>query len=72
MVGDQDDGWANVSFVTGSPGYSQSKGCKTVVVVVVVRDDRMVVASAGPYANHLHLASDSTSSLKFLQAGCSS
>jgi len=33
------------------------------------------VASAGPYANNLHLAPDShinTSSLKFLQAECSS
>jgi len=32
------------------------------------------VASAGPYANYLHLAPDhtSTSSLNFLQAGCSS
>jgi len=34
------------------------------------------LASAGPYANHLHLAPKNndanTSSLDFLQAGCSS
>jgi len=28
-------------------------------------DDGMAVASAGPYANHLQLAPDSTSPLKF-------
>ena len=43
------------------------------------RDDVVSVASARPYANHLHLAADigvynhvSTSSLNFLQAECSS
>jgi len=30
------------------------------------RDDGVAVASAGPYAYHLHLAPDSTSSLRFL------
>jgi len=30
------------------------------------------VALAGPYANHLHFASVSTSSLNYLQARCSS
>jgi len=32
----------------------------------------MVVASSGPYANHLHPATNhiGTSPLKFLQAGC--
>jgi len=29
----------------------------------------VAVASAGPYANHLHLTADSTSSLKFYRAG---
>jgi len=32
----------------------------------------VVVASAGPDANHLHLAADSTSPLSFIQAGCPS
>jgi len=40
------------------------------------RDNGVAVASAGPYAYHLHLAPDiyhaSTSSLNFLQAICSS
>jgi len=35
-------------------------------------DDGVAVASAEPYANHLHLSPDhaSTSPLSFLQAGC--
>jgi len=33
---DQDGGWVSVSSGTGSPGYSRTKGRKTVVVVVVV------------------------------------
>ena len=43
------------------------------------RDDGVAVASAGPYANHFHLAPDryrgnhaTTSSLYILQATCSS
>jgi len=39
------------------------------------RNEWVAVTSAGPYANHLHFAPDNhviTSSLKFLQAGCSS
>ena len=28
--------WVNVSSGTGSPGWSQTKGCLTVIVVVVV------------------------------------
>jgi len=38
-------------------------------------DDGVALALAGPYANHLHLATDShvsTSSLNCLQAGCPS
>ena len=35
MDGDQDGGWVSVSSGTGSPGYSRTKGCKTVLVVVV-------------------------------------
>jgi len=37
MIDDQDRyEWVNVSSGTGSPGLSWTKGCKTVVVVVVV------------------------------------
>jgi len=37
MVDDQDRcEWMNVSPGTSSPGWSQTKGCKMVVVVVVV------------------------------------
>jgi len=32
---------------------------KTILEFNEARDDGMAVASAGPYANHLHLASDS-------------
>jgi len=31
---------------------------RTVLYFTEARDDGMVVASAGPYANHLHLAAD--------------
>jgi len=31
---------------------------KTILDFTRVRDDRVAVASAGPYANHLHLAPD--------------
>ena len=37
----------------GSPGQNP-EGRKT-VVVVLVRDEGVAMASAGPYANHLHL-----------------
>ena len=36
MDDDQDGGWVSVSSGTGSPGWSQAKGHKTVVVVIVV------------------------------------
>ena len=37
MVDDKDwCEWLNVSSGTGSPGQSQTKGCKTVIVLVVV------------------------------------
>jgi len=40
------------------------------------KDDKVAVAPAGPYANHLHLLQTdnhtSTSSLSFLHAACSS
>ena len=34
MDDDQDGGWVNVSFGTGSPGWSRTKGRKTVVLGV--------------------------------------
>jgi len=33
---DQDGGWVSVSAGTGSPGLSQTKGRKTVVVVLLL------------------------------------
>jgi len=33
---DQDGGWVSVSSGTGSPGWSQTKGRKTIAAVVVV------------------------------------
>ena len=36
------------------------------------RDDGVTVASAGPYANHLHLAPRQHLTTQFLQAGCPS
>jgi len=39
MIGDQDRcEWVNVPSCTGSPGYSQTKGHKMVIVVVVWTD----------------------------------
>ena len=39
---DQDGEWVSVSSGTGSPGYSRTRGHKTVVVVVVVEDNTLL------------------------------
>ena len=41
--------------------YLRERGnrkAKPIWILMKVRDDRVAVASAGPYANHLHITSD--------------
>jgi len=49
----------------GQTGQAVTRKSQTILDFNEVRDDGVAVASDGPYANHLHLAHASTSSLNF-------
>jgi len=69
------DHFFNSRFSKTTQVRQQQKG-KTFWILMKQRDDEVAVASARPYAIHLHLTPDrdhaSNSSLNFLQARCSS
>jgi len=46
------------SLFSGTTWVSWHQKGKTILDFTEARDDRVTVASAGPYANHLHLAPD--------------
>jgi len=46
------------SLLSWTAWLSQHQKCQTILDINEARDDGVAVASAGPYANHLHLAAD--------------